>query len=882
MPAENIGSIFTVVGVNLQQFIKGAKTAGISAKQLGVSVKASGMLFQELATRAKAAGIPLRNLHVQSQLTAKGFKITGVSVMRFGNALATTIGIALRWYVAYRAIRAVLGTIGKAFADIKALEIEGIFTKPALASEDFANILEKISPLVKKWGIDVVHTYRAVIQFARALGDMYEMDLPQALALTNVAMKTTVVTGQNLNESISNMVGFIRILGLESVKDIDRFMAVLYAAAYRTNEALAEAGKRVQGGALAMDSLTDAIQRMLPSMVDFGFTWEQMAAIASVFITNLDEAGQGIGAYATKLWEAMKDNQALLDIYKAVNIELKRGPQLLSQMTAGYLKMSPAQRDVASSATSIGIGAHIVAAAWKGLLQMEQRAIDVGENHHLLNIKAAEMMMTLQKKQDQLRASIQLTGITIMQEQLPALKLMVDYGKDVIDTFEWLNTAVLGGSLVAIRDFHREMLRLRDEAEKEGFWGQMKFFAAPLKAAAKASKGFLQGEEGAWKEYVDRILKIDQKRVEEYGNIQLKLRAIHKAAMQEMTIGEALILEDIGKAIKNFGRDINIAAYRLGPYASKVEIAREKLEALEEQLKELEELGKGEFPSITALRQYEEAIAKTTYQIEKQKKIIQGYSQELFQSYKYRLMEVRGIKEVYIIEEKLRDLEKERNRLKEQGLKYGEVQLEINDLILEKNLAIERKVSDISNRLKDIGITGLMGVIDGTKTWRNILEDIGEYTIQEIIRGLIEASLIGETLRGGGKLIWDILGGISSLGSLFGGTTTRPSAIKTGYRVAHLGGEISKIPRFQFGGEVPIMAKPGEYVVREGPAQRYKGLLEKINAGRDIEGKTEHYYMFFPHDMRTFAEYLMQNKEVVHALTRDAQRHHKIGFRGGE
>ena len=657
------------------------------------------------------------------------------------------------------------------------------------------------------------------------------MDLPTAMALTDVAMKTTVVSGQNLNESLSNMVGFIRILGLESVADIDRFMGTLFAAAYRTNEALAESGRGTKGLTLAMDSVTDAMQRMLPGMVDFGFTQEQMAAIASVFITNLDEQGQGIGAYSAKLFEAIKNNIELRDVYKEVNVELRRGPQLLAQMTAGYLKMTPAQRDVASSATSIGIGAHIVATAWKSLAQMEQRAIDIGENHNLLNIKTVEMMETLAKKQDQLKVSMQAVGIAIMNEYLPHFKTGISLMKDWIDITDYLSKALIGAPMLAIKELMEEPIQERT-------------FMSSMKAAGSAIKNFFSDQKNAYEEYKGKVLKVNEEMIKSYLDMQLNLKkGLSEMGLQGVTAGMLLILEDAKRLMKIYSLEMKIATNNLGVFASKQEISATKTRILN---KELEELGKL-LPDLLGLPRIE--VAARVSEINKQ----------------------------------LGEMETHYGNIVELAERLANATYEGPPTLGE----MVQKTRDLSKQFEDISVRGMKGIIDQTKTWRNILEDIGEVVLEEIIRKIVRMSIGAESSFNWLGTIASAMGVITGFGGtkpITSATSTVPAA--TGIAKAHEGGSIADIvkglPSFQYGGEIPIMAKPGEFMVREGPAQRNMELLKAINAGREVDGNKQITYTIYAVDARSFQQLLYQNKASIHGIVQEASRVNKVGFRNME
>ena len=875
--AEQVGSIFTTIGISIDKL----KELGDVSKQLkrqlgdlGTSLTTVGVKLQDLGktrlppgTILDQFGRPLTSKIKESTQAIEGFGIrirqVGESLQAFGANLSRTLGIALRWFIAYRVIRGVLSGIAKGFEDIKALEIEEIFTDFTFAGESATEVLEKIMPLSKRWGIDIISTYRAALQFGRALGDMYEMDLPRALALTNVAMKTTVASGQNLNESIANMVGYIRMLGLESVAEIDRFMSVLYAAAFRTDEALTHSGESVKGGALAMDSLTDAMQRMLPGMKRFGLSWEQIAAIASIFITNLDEAGQGIGAYTAKLFEAIKGNQDLKAIYEDVGIDLTRqSEQLIPALVEGYKRMTEAQRDEASAATRVGIGAHIVATFWESLTQIQERANDIKNKSILLDEVASRQMETLTKKQDQLNVSMQEFSIRVMQMGLPAFKGLIDLLTKTAQAVEWTGKSI---GITAAEIAQGVPLALK--AIWYGWTGQKEKFDEVVEQTKRL-------EDVVDKELVDayqEVFGLNEEMIKQYMDMQLQLQRMFAAKQMGggVTPDDILILEDAKRVMQEYAMQVKIAENNLGVFASKQEIGRAKTELLKEELEKL----KGMLEKLHGLAklQVELRISDIERELKEIDKSQQEYTKNLELSYKYLEMEQEGYNEIVIQKEKIRDLEREIAELKERGLAAGEKEQQLDDERLNLKKMIAQEQRDITNQLRGIISRELVEIIKGTSTWGDLLANIGDYILQKLIEKLIDVFILNQLLSGISTIITSIPtgGGGKGSSSTGGGGTV----------IVHKGGEIP-MPRFQFGGEVPALLEPGEYVVSEGPAQRYKGLLEAINRGEEIGAGNQNTYIIQAVDAASFFELVRRNPEAIHYVVQEAKRFRRPGFRG--
>lgn len=789
MAGENIGSIFSVVSVNLQSLSK-----------------------------------PIANLKQGIRDLGKEFATTGVPLRAFGDQLATTLGIALRWYLAYRVIRTVIGGVGKAFEDIKRLQVQEIFTPIVFAGEKLSDVFIKITPLATKWGRDVVETYEATTRFGRALS----VDLPTALSLTEVALKSSRVSGQSLNETVSSMIGMITNLDL-SLSEVSDTMKILYTAAFRTDEVLGlMIGKTLVGSQNAMQALTDAIDAGGIGLKNLGLNVGQIAAIFSVLITRLDQSGSRIGQLSSKMFLAMKENQKLRELFKSVNVELHFGEGLLDELVLGYERLSQvtpkAAGELAKAIGVVGVGVEQVETFVKALPRIRE-VFDEITKSKFFDETLWRMMETIQAKEDRLKASTQALGLAFKDVLGPAitgaLNSLLFFMPTLEKTAFFMRYIMVG----AAND-----LAIAMELSAPG---------RTIKEKWAAIQELMKENQQLWDDYVTVALRggVDyEKTLKEMTEAQNKFTA----AMKGISVEDVLILERAKDVMADFGREINIATYRLGPYASDLEKSRAKVELLEQQLEELNR-SLAKTTGIAAKEELIEAIEKTRLEIAEINKERREYIRSLIEGHKYELMSIRGLRESTILSEKIRDIEKEITIQKERGLAIGTLQEEKNRLILERSRQIEKEIMQIYNQLENITTTGLMGVIEGTKTWQNILEDIGRYTIQEIIKGLIQASLIGEALRGVGSNIWNILGAITGLGRFLGGgvkTPTTTTGVVTGLPTAHRGGEIP-ILRYQFGGEVPILARRGEYIVSEGPAQKYKGLLEYINRGGELGGKTD-------------------------------------------
>ena len=120
--------------------------------------------------------------------------------------------------------------------------------------------------------------------------------------------------------------------------------------------------------------------------------------------------------------------------------------------------------------------------------------------------------------------------------------------------------------------------------------------------------------------------------------------------------------------------------------------------------------------------------------------------------------------------------------------------------------------------------------------------------------------------------IGSIAGGIGGLGGLGGvptpvnpgtmppagmapmaGPEFMPSISMPGGAIGHSGMEV---PKFPSGGEVPIMAQPGEFIVRKSAAQDNKDLLKSMNSGARQSKGAQNIYFINANDAKSFSDML--------------------------
>ena len=322
------------------------------------------------------------------------------------------------------------------------------------------------------------------------------------------------------------------------------------------------------------------------------------------------------------------------------------------------------------------------------------------------------------------------------------------------------------------------------------------------------------------------------------------MNRMFEAKRQGVTADDILILEDAKRVINEYSMRIKIATGELGLFAGKQETNIVKTELLREELKKLSELVK-KMPS---------ELAKLEVQV--------------------RITEIN-------------------KQLGEMEIHYGNIVELAERLANATNEGpptlgdMVQKTRDLSKQFEDISVRGLKGIIDQTKTWRDVLADIGDVVLEEILRKIVRISIGAEASFNWLGTIASTIGLVSGIGGPTTVTTPTPSVptpTPTTIKFAHEGGRIADIikglPSFQYGGEVPIMAKPGEFMVREGPAQRNMELLKAINAGRDVGGGKEVTYNIYALDSRSFIQLMYENKAVIDKVVQEGKRFRKPGYRG--
>lgn len=98
-----------------------------------------------------------------------------------------------------------------------------------------------------------------------------------------------------------------------------------------------------------------------------------------------------------------------------------------------------------------------------------------------------------------------------------------------------------------------------------------------------------------------------------------------------------------------------------------------------------------------------------------------------------------------------------------------------------------------------------------------------------------------------------IAGAAGALGGMPSGGKSPPSIKIDPKLLGHSGREI---PQFPSGGEVPIMAQPGEFIVRKSAAQDNKDLLKSINSGARQSKQAQNVYFINANDAKSFSDML--------------------------
>jgi hypothetical protein len=163
--------------------------------------------------------------------------------------------------------------------------------------------------------------------------------------------------------------------------------------------------------------------------------------------------------------------------------------------------------------------------------------------------------------------------------------------------------------------------------------------------------------------------------------------------------------------------------------------------------------------------------------------------------------------------------------------------------------------------------------LDNEKMMITLLHQIAECTCSaaKSTGGIMTATITPgktSTLSKVGSIfgaISGIAGGLSSIASssLGAGTSASQAALGVDLRTPenpdafvldkHSGGEIMKFPS---GGEVPVMAQSGEFIVRKSAAQENKELLKSINAGATQSKSGQNIYFITANDAKSFSDML--------------------------
>ena len=177
-------------------------------------------------------------------------------------------------------------------------------------------------------------------------------------------------------------------------------------------------------------------------------------------------------------------------------------------------------------------------------------------------------------------------------------------------------------------------------------------------------------------------------------------------------------------------------------------------------------------------------------------------------------------------------------------------------------------------------------IADTSKTLLGLTERIANCVCASAeALGAIKSTIpTSATLTGGGPNIWQklatvtgaistIAGGVGSLGSAAGvanpglqpsaGMAPREGMMTAPQSNANLfidttprGHSGMEIPMFPSGGEVPIMAQPGEFIVRKSVAQDNKEVLKSMNSGARQSKNAQNIYFINANDAKSFSDML--------------------------
>ncbi|WP_024278276.1 hypothetical protein [Xanthobacter sp. 126] len=149
-------------------------------------------------------------------------------------------------------------------------------------------------------------------------------------------------------------------------------------------------------------------------------------------------------------------------------------------------------------------------------------------------------------------------------------------------------------------------------------------------------------------------------------------------------------------------------------------------------------------------------------------------------------------------------------QLRQLAARYAEVSVSI-----EKTKASQQRMKELQSELGSLAQNSIMGLVDGTKNWNDVLKD----SLKLLAELILKAALLGEGPLG--------TGGGGLIGSLFKGA----GFAEGGYVKAASGGFISGRGTAT-SDSIRAKLSNGEFVVNAASTRKYRSLLEGINAGR--------------------------------------------------
>ncbi|MFG1202890.1 hypothetical protein V5F29_10905 [Xanthobacter aminoxidans] len=149
-------------------------------------------------------------------------------------------------------------------------------------------------------------------------------------------------------------------------------------------------------------------------------------------------------------------------------------------------------------------------------------------------------------------------------------------------------------------------------------------------------------------------------------------------------------------------------------------------------------------------------------------------------------------------------------QLRQLAARYAEVSVNI-----EKTKASQQRMKELQSELGSLAQNSIMGLVDGTKNWNDVLKD----SLKLLAELILKAALLGEGPFG--------TGGGGLIGSLFKGA----GFAEGGYVKAASGGFISGRGTAT-SDSIRAKLSNGEFVVNAASTRKYRSLLEGINAGR--------------------------------------------------